>query len=163
MGINEILGEAKLMNEQLNETRLFIQNTITSRKLVFNQAEPICMTSLIGQLEFNDDALEMIDHRLKVNFLNDIVKVSVRGLEPDLIRQTSFLVPMIYQKMLNVSKKSYDEYSGYSMCVSDFDGRELAKSCELLEARVNSVASYANHILIALTDKKTGSFFLMFS
>lgn len=159
--MDEILNEAKQMNDQLNETKLFVQNTITSRKLVFNQAEPICMTSLIGQLEFNDDALEMIDHRLKVNFLNDIVKVSVCELEPSSIRQTSFLVPMIYQKMLNVSKESYDEYSSYSLCISDLDGRELAKSCELFEARVNTVASYANHILVALTDKKTSKLSLL--
>ena len=144
------------MNDQLNETKLFIQNTITSRKLVFNQAEPICPTSLIGQLDFNDDSLEMIDHRLKINFLNDLVKVNTHKLEPDLIRQTSFLVPMIYQRILNVSKTAYDEYSSFSMCISDLDGKTLVKNYENIEAKIHCVGSYANHILVALQEQKSG-------
>lgn len=154
--INSIISEANLMNDQLNETKLFIQNTITSRKLVFNQAEPICPTSLIGQLDFNDDSLEMIDHRLKINFLNDLVKVNTHKLEPDLIRQTSFLVPMIYQRILNVSKTAYDEYSSFSMCISDLDGKTLVKNYENIEAKIHCVGSYANHILVALQEQKSG-------
>ena len=70
-----------MLNEQLNETKRFIQNTITSRKIAFNQpTEPFFLTAhsslLIGQLEFNEDALEMTDHRLKINFMNDLVKVN---------------------------------------------------------------------------------------
>lgn len=156
--MNSIITEANLINNQLNETKLFIQNTVTSRKLVFNQAEPICMnsqTSLIGQLEFNDDALEMIDHRLKINFLNDLVKVNVCQLEPDLIRQTSYLVPMIYQRILNVSKTSYDEFSDYSLSVADLNLKELAKNMEIHQSKVNAVGAYMNSILISLTEKKT--------
>jgi len=51
--INAIIREADKLNLKLNETRLFIQNSINSRKLVFNQAEPTYMdskTSIIGQL-----------------------------------------------------------------------------------------------------------------
>ena len=149
------------MNEQLNETKLFIQNTITSRKLVFNQAEPLSLTSdasLVGQLEFNDDALEMIDHRLKISFLNDLVKIRVCRLEPDSVRQTSILVPMIYQRLLKVAKTSYEEFSNYSISVCDLEGKEMATCLDILEARVNTVAAHANHVLIGLTDKKTSKY-----
>lgn len=154
--MNQIINEANLMNDQLNETKLFIQNTITSRKLVYNQADQtISMSSLIGQLDFNDDAFDMIDHRLKINFLNDLVKVNVYNLEPDQIRQTSYLVPMIYQRILNVSKTSYDQFSNYSICIYDLNGKILAKNLDIFGAKVNAVGSYGNHILIALTDQKT--------
>ncbi len=146
------------MNEQLNETKVFIQNTITSRKLVFNQAEPLTLTSdasLVGQLDFNDDVLEMIDHRLKINFLNDLVKVKICRLEPDVVKQTSYLIPMIYQRLLKVIKASYDEFSNYEMSVRDLEGKEMATSLDILDARVNTVAAHANYVLVGLTDKKT--------
>ena len=147
------------MHEKLNETKSFIQNTISSRKPIFNQAEPIYMdskSSLIGQLAFNDDALDMTDHKLKIQFLNDLVNVTVCELEPELIRQTSYLVPMIHQRVLNVSKTSYDEYSNISLTISDLNGKQLAKNYDSFQSRINAVGSHANHVLVALTDKNTG-------
>lgn len=51
--INAIIKEVNQLNLKLNETRVFIQQSINSRKLVFNQAEPTYMdskSSLIGQI-----------------------------------------------------------------------------------------------------------------
>lgn len=146
------------MNNHLNETRSFIENTITSRKLIFNQAEPFYLqngSALIGQLEFNDDAFEMIDHKLKINFLNDLVKLNESIIQASPTRQANFIVPMICQKVLSVSKTSYDEFSNFSITVSDLEQNCLASNEELLDAKVTAVNSYGDYILISVTDNKT--------
>ncbi len=154
-----LINEAKQLNEKLNETKIFIQNTISSRKLIFNQAEPINMdskSSLIGQLEFNNDSFELIDHKLKIKFLNDLIKLNECNLESDLIRQTSFLIPMVNQRLLNVSKMSYDEYSNISLTISDLEGKKLATNYENLQSKVNAVASHDKLVILSLTELKTG-------
>jgi len=156
--MNLIINEASHMNSHLNKTRNFIENTITSRKLIFNQAEPFYIqneSALIGQLEFNDDSFEMIDHKLKINFLNDLVKLNESTIQPGLTRQADFLVPIICQKILSVSKTSYDEFSNYSLTISDLDQNNLASNDDILDAKINAVSSYGDYILIGLTDNKT--------
>ena len=161
--MNLIINEASHMNSHLNKTRNFIENTITSRKLIFNQAEPFYIqneSALIGQLEFNDDSFEMIDHKLKINFLNDLVKLNECTIQPSLTRQADFLVPIICQKILSVSKTSYDEFSNYSLTISDLDQNYLASNDDILDAKVNAVSSYGDYILIGLTDNKTSKPFM---
>jgi hypothetical protein len=130
-----------------------------SQKPVFNQAEPICMESkhsLIGQLDFNEDTPDLVDHRLKINFLNSLVKVKSLELEPDLMQPSSHLIPMIYKRLLNVTKSTYDDYSNVCLTISDYEGNELSKNCENAECKINACATHGNYVIISLVDKKSG-------
>lgn len=146
--LNALIRETSSLNTQLGETKQFIQNAINSRKIVFNKLEP---ANIIGQIEFQDD---LLDHRLKVKLMNEYA--TCRELSVSSTKNLTHVVPVVYERLVLVSKSSYDEYSDYLIQLSDLNGRLLEKNLDNTKCRVNTVGSYSNFILVALTDQRTG-------
>jgi hypothetical protein len=160
----EIIHEANILNDKLNETKQYLNNIIR-HKLIFNQREPIHLgdklsSSLVGQLDLN---LEFIDHTLNLKLLNDIVRVKCFRFNneddsnPLFSHQTLYLLPMLFKRLLVVNKLGYDEFSDYDVSVMDLNGRVIFSNKESTQScKINACACYLNHILISLTDYKTG-------
>lgn len=156
--INLIIKEADLLNAKLDETKLFIQNSINSRKLVFNKAEPTYMdskSSLIGQMDFQDQ-IDLVDHKLKIKLMNELVKCRQMISTGNLTKRITHLIPCIYERIIIVSKSNYDDYSDIFISLIDLNGKILSQNIENIQCKVNAIGSYSNFILISLTDLRTG-------
>lgn len=153
--INSIINEASLISVTLDEKKTLIQNSM-SNKLVFNQREPNYLdrsSSLIGQLEFNEDSKLLIDHTLKIKHLNEIFKLKTVNYESSQLKQT---VPMLFKRFLNVKKKSYDEFTDYELSIMDINGKVLNENKENYKCCINAFNTYLNYVLVSVSDCKTG-------
>jgi hypothetical protein len=155
--INSIINEASMLNARLDDTRLFLSNTL-NRKLIFNQREESCLAeqaqSIIGQLDFNSQ-FDCNDHKLKIKHLNKLAKMRTIRLDPSALRTTSCLVPLPNRKILNISKTSYDEFADIYMSVFDFNGLKLHEHLERGECVLNAAAAHSNYIMLSVTESKT--------
>ena len=158
--LQKVITDATLLNKSISDTKLFIQNAISSNKLVFNQRQPNYLadhklsSSLIGQLEFNDDAKLSIDHALKIRYLNDLIKI--RSVSYTSHLNTVFTVPMLFKRVLNVYKRSYDDISDVALSIRDMSGKVLSENAENFKCSINAVACHMSFVLVSLTDYKTG-------
>ena len=158
--LKKIIEDANLLSQSLEEKKCFIQNMISSNKLVFNQRQPNYLadhklsSSLIGQLEFNEDSKLSIEHTLKIKYLNDLIKVKCVKYEPNI--NSLFLVPMIFKRLLHVDKKTCDDVSDVLLRISDMNGKVLCETSENFKCSINAVSCYLNFVLVSLKDFKTG-------
>ncbi len=158
--LKQVLAEANLLSQSLEDKKCFIQSMISSNKLVFNQRQPNYLTdhklssSLIGQLEFNEDSKLSIDHSLKIKYLNDLVKLHSVKYEPNI--NSIFMVPMLFKRLLHVYKSTFDDVSDVCLSICDMSGKVLCETSENFKCSINAVSCYLNFVLVSLTDFKTG-------
>jgi len=156
--INAIIKEANFLNSKLAETKIFIQNSINSRKLVFNQAEPTYMEHKLGHIDFQDQIDLVYDHRLKVKLMNNLVKCHQLNLSnsDNLTILTTHLIPLVHERLILVSKSSYDDFSNIDISIIDMNGKLLAQNTDNTQSKINAIGSYSNHLVVSLTDLRTG-------
>ncbi len=156
--INAIIKEANLLNSKLAETKMFIQNSINNRKLVFNQAEPTYIENKLGHIDFQDQ-IDLVDHRLKVKLMNNLVKCQHLNLSDSdnlITILTTHLIPLVHERLILVSKSSYDDFSNIDISIIDMNGKLLAQNTDNTQSKINAIGSYSNYLVISLTDLRTG-------
>jgi hypothetical protein len=156
--INTIIKEANLLNSKLAETKMFIQNSINNRKLVFNQAEPTYIENKLGHIDFQDQ-IDLVDHRLKVKLMNNLVKCQHLNLSDSdnlITILTTHLIPLVHERLILVSKSSYDDFSNIDISIIDMNGKLLAQNTDNAQSKINAIGSYSNYLVVSLTDLMTG-------
>lgn len=151
---SNFLNETKNVLDEVNELKELLEDLIQP-KLVWNQRQRTsyshACSTLLGQLEFNSS--QTTNHKLKIKHLNKIFKLNEYELNNEQLKQSVCLTPMLFKRLLNVTKSTFDDVADLALTVIDpkssriiNENKSENKQCKLTALRI-----HLNHILICTT------------
>jgi len=151
---SNFLYQTKSVLDEVNELKELLDDLVQP-KLVWNQRQRTSFShacsTLLGQLEFNPS--QTTNHKLKIKHLNKIFKLNQYELNVEQLKQSVCLTPMLFKRLLNVTKSTFDDVADLALTIIDAQSSRIInenksenKQCKLMALRI-----HLNYILICTT------------